>query len=84
MRRLCALWEKFENLYLVIDGFQSALGVENLRHRFGARRLLFGTHMPYRTPEPTMIMINHARITEEEKGMIAGDNLRSLFRGVKG
>ena len=84
MRRLCALWEKFENLYLVIDGFQNALGVENLCRRFGTRRLLFGTHMPYRAPEPTIIMINYAKISPEEKMMIVGGNLRSLFRGIKG
>ncbi|MFC1716899.1 amidohydrolase family protein [Candidatus Poribacteria bacterium] len=78
-RYLYPLLEKFKNVYVETSGYQIHKGMETLCAKFGAERIIFGTRMPSFTPGPAVNMINYSLISSEEKGMIAGGNLRRLL-----
>jgi hypothetical protein len=78
-RYLYPLLEKFKNLYVEISGYQMHRGLEAVCQRFGCERLIFGSRMPYFTPGPGVSMVNYSLISDAQKEMIAGDNLRRLL-----
>jgi predicted TIM-barrel fold metal-dependent hydrolase len=69
------------------------LVVEDICKRFGADRIIFGTYyygllsgtpaspllVPSCVPSSSRAMVTYADISEEEKGMVAGGNLRRLL-----
>jgi hypothetical protein len=81
-RVLFSLMDKFDNLRVELSRFMLHRGVEYICKNFGAQRLIFGTKLPYQTPAPIVTMITYANIEDEEKRMIAGENLRILLEGV--
>ena len=83
-RFLYPLWEKHNNLHIELSNYCGHAGIEELTGRFGAQRLLFGTRLPYFTPATAIAMLSYARISESDKRLIAGDNLRNLFQRVGG
>ncbi len=54
-------------------------GIEEICRRFGARRLLFGTGLPFTEAGPSIAQITYAEISDADKRSIAGDNLRKLL-----
>lgn len=82
-RDLYPLLKKFENLYIETTGYKVHSGIEEICGRFGAHRLIFGSRMPEYSGGSAVSMINYARITENEKKMIAGENLEKLLGGVQ-
>lgn len=81
-RMLYSLWEKFENLYTELSVYYVHRGIEELVKRFGPQRLLFATSLPYYTPAAAIGMLSYARISDCDKKLIAGDNLRALLEKV--
>jgi predicted TIM-barrel fold metal-dependent hydrolase len=78
-RVLYPLLRDFPNLHLEIGRYQAYQGIEDVCEKFGAERLLFGTHLPYASPGAAITMVTHADISDEEKQKIAGGNLRRLL-----
>lgn len=74
------LLKQHHNLYLEISRYQVHRGLEHLCGRCGSERLLFGSGLPLFSPEPIMMMIVSAGISEQDKKNIAGDNMRRLLR----
>lgn len=81
-RYLYALMSRFENLLLEISYYQASDGVADITRRFGARRLLFGTGLPDYSAGSPISMLERAEISEAERRLIAGDNLRRLLEEV--
>jgi hypothetical protein len=81
-RFLFPLCERFGNLHIELSMYCGHRGIEDLAGRFGAERLLFGTRLPYFTPGSAIGMLSYARISEQDKRRIAGDNLRGLLAKV--
>jgi predicted TIM-barrel fold metal-dependent hydrolase len=79
-RFLYPLWEKFSNLYVEISRFMGGGAIEDAVGRFGAERLLFGTNMPQYTGTAAVARLTYADISKEDKGTIAGHNLRRLLK----
>jgi predicted TIM-barrel fold metal-dependent hydrolase len=77
------LLERYPNLRLELHNLATYLGVEDLVRRFGARRLIFGSYMPVFDPNATLMQVTHARISEEDKQLIAGQNLAELVARVR-
>ena len=77
------LLERCPNLFLELHNLVNYLGIEDIVHRFGAGRLVFGSFMPVYDPNATMMQVTHARISEEEKVRIARQNLTELIEGVR-
>lgn len=78
-RLVYPLMEKYAGLRMEAATYQVASGIEQVCKRFGAGRLLFGTALPYLDVGPAIAQITYAEISDEEKQLIAGDNLRSLL-----
>ena len=69
------------NVYLDLTGFYHGQLMEQTCQKFGAERLIFGSLMPQRTPGCLINMLMRAEISEEDKQLIAGGNLRRLTGG---
>jgi predicted TIM-barrel fold metal-dependent hydrolase len=76
------LLNRFPNLLLEISYYSTPRGIELLTRAFGAKRLLFGTGMPAINPGVALTLVRYANISDDEKRMIAGDNLRQLLKDV--
>ena len=78
-RMLYPLFEKYEGLRIEAATYQVTCGIEEVCRRFGAGRLLFGTGLPFTEAGPSIAQITYAEISEQEKQLIAGENLRRLL-----
>lgn len=76
------------NLFVELSYFTTHRGVEYLVGQVGAERLLFGSGLPWASPGPGIAAVQYAMIDDEERQLIAGDNLRRLLSlvgaGVEG
>lgn len=82
-RILYQLLQRHANLHIELSGFWAYHGIEFVAREFGAHRLLFGTRMPVRDPACAIGQLVYSDIPDDEKKLIAGDNLRKLLGGVK-
>jgi len=78
-RYIYPLFEKYEGLRIEAATYEVNYGIEEICGRFGANRLLFGTGLPFTEAGPSIAQIAYADISDEEKRMIAGENLRELL-----
>jgi len=77
-RALCAALDACENLHVDVSALWLHHFIEFLCKRFGARRLVRGSQLPYRTPGATLMQLDYSDISDEDKALIAGGNLRRL------
>ena len=82
-RLIFPLFKRHPNLYLEIAGYQVHRGLEEATEVVGARQFLFGSRLPEFTPGAAIMMINYARISDEDRRLIAGDNLRRILSEVR-
>ena len=79
-RFLYSLMDKHPNMLLDFTAFQSNENIEFLCGKYGAQRLIFATNMPHKSPGAHRALIDYARISEEDKDLIAYKNLSRLTR----
>ena len=78
------LLERFPRVHVETSCLALHDGVlEPLVRRYGAARFLFGTGFPDRLPASAMLPLVHAEITDDEKRLIASDNLERMIEEVK-
>jgi predicted TIM-barrel fold metal-dependent hydrolase len=82
-RNIYPLLMKCGNLYLESIGFKVLDGIEDVCRKIGPKNLLFGSMSPVYSASAAIGMITYSDITDEEKQMIACDNLKRLLEGVK-
>jgi len=82
-RILHPLMQSCPNLLVEISYYSSHRGVEFLVQQSGAERILFGTGMPETSPGVALALVLYADVSEEERRLIAGDNLRRLLSEVE-
>lgn len=78
-----ALLAQCPNLHMEISYFTSHRGVEVLAARVGADRLLFGSGLPWSPPGPAIAAISYSALSDQQKALVAGDNLQVLLEGVR-
>lgn len=78
-RSVFAGMKKYPNLHIDTSCYWVYRGVEEMCRVFGAERLLFGTRLPVFNALSSVAMVMYARISDEERRLIAGDNLRRLL-----
>ena len=83
LRYLYPLLERCDNLYIETSYYQTASGLEDISKRFGSKHLLFGSGLPSYEAGPAISMLIHADISEQQRRMVAGDNLRMLVSAVR-
>lgn len=81
-RSLFPLMRMFDNLFIETSYFQSNRGLKEVSKIFGSNRLIFGTGMPVYDPNLPIAGILFSGLSEREKTMVAGENLRSLLAKV--
>ncbi|MDR2572286.1 MAG: amidohydrolase [Oscillospiraceae bacterium] len=74
-RNLYPLLNKFEHLYIETIGFKVHGGIEDICNKFGAKRLIFGSCAPVYSGGAAVGMISYAQISNQEKRLIASENL---------
>jgi hypothetical protein len=82
-RQYYPLLEQYANLRLELHNFVGYRAVEDVVHRFGARHLIFGSFMPVCDPNAAMMQVTHARISDEDRRLIARGNLLALVDEVR-
>jgi predicted TIM-barrel fold metal-dependent hydrolase len=70
------------NLHVEISYYTAHRGVDFLVQRVGAERVLFGSGLPWGSPGPGVVATRYAGISEDDRRLIAGDNLRRLLGSV--
>lgn len=83
-RYLYPLLARFPNLHIDLSGYQGLHAIEHLVARFGAERLLFGSHLPLFEPGATITHLCYAAIDDDAKALIAHGNLERLLEGAHG
>lgn len=81
-RYIYALMNKYPNLKVEISYYQTTDGIATMCKKYGADRLLFGTGLPWFNAGTAIPMVTYAEISDDEKQLIAGDNLRNLMQEV--
>lgn len=82
-RPLFAVMRDRPNVHVELSNFIGAGFMEYAVHEFGAERLVFGSFLPVSDPLVPIGMVLDADIAEEQKRLIAGDNLRRLVGEVR-
>jgi hypothetical protein len=82
-RPLFALMRDCRNVLVELSNFSGQGLVEYAVREFGAERLMFGSFLPVSDPFVPMGMLLDAELSEQDKALIAGDNLRHLVGEVK-
>ena len=82
-RNLYMLMKQHQNLFLEISTYYVYSGVEDLVHRFGSQRILFGSHMPFQEGAAPLGMTLLADLMENEKEDILYRNAERLMREVR-
>jgi predicted TIM-barrel fold metal-dependent hydrolase len=78
-RHIYPLLDQLPNLHIELSWMVVHYGLEAAVERFGPARFLFGSRMPIFSAGPALCHINYADLDEEDKALIAGDNLRRLL-----
>ncbi|MFH1616415.1 MAG: amidohydrolase family protein [Planctomycetota bacterium] len=81
-RPLFGLMRDCENVSVELSNFAGAGFIEYAVGRFGAERLIFGSFMPVADPLVPMGMVLDADISESDKALIAGGNIKRLIAEV--
>lgn len=74
------LMARFPNFGVDTSRYELDGGIAEIVKLCGPHRLYFGTAFPHTPMGGPMLTLLHAEISEEEKGWVAGGNLRRLLR----
>jgi len=77
------LVERYRNLYLDISTYEQGRGLEDFCRKYGPERLLFGTHYPEVPMGGAVLNVANSDISDSDKELIAGGNLRRLLQEVR-
>lgn len=83
LRDIYPLLAMFPNLYICTSTYKAFEGIEETVERFGAGRLVFGSGMPALSGAASVALLTYARISDEDKQMIASGNLIKLMSEVE-
>lgn len=81
-RPLFALMKEHSNIMLEISNFAGPGFIEFAVKEFGAERLIYGSFLPMNDPFVPVGMILDAEISDSDKELIAGKNLRRIIDRV--
>ena len=75
--------DRYPSLHVETTGLMADRMIEDIVQLTGSDRLLFGSNAPWYTAGQTRIALAYAEIPEEQKRMIAGENLTRLIGGIR-
>lgn len=74
---------RYPNFAVGTSRYELDGGIEDLCATFGPERLLFGTNFPETPMGGPILTLLHANISDEDRELIAGGNLRRILEGVR-
>ncbi|MGC9318610.1 MAG: amidohydrolase family protein [Armatimonadota bacterium] len=77
------LMERYRSFMVDTSRYELDGGIEDLCRAYGPRRLLLGTNFPETPMGGPVLTLLHARISDEERELIAGGNLRRMLEEVR-
>lgn len=77
------LLERFPHFMVDTSRYELDGGIAEICRRYGAHRLLFGTAFPGTPMAAAYLTLLHAPISDDERALIAGGNLRRLLEEAK-
>ena len=81
-RNLYSLMKAVKNVYIETSNFIGQDFITHAVKTFGARRLIFGSFLPVNDPLASIGMILDAEISEQEKFLISGENIKRIIDEV--
>ena len=82
-RLLRPFLDAYPNLSLDMSYMLTDSGLKDILRRYSARRILFGSAFPESYLGAHMLVIKHADISDEDKRLIAGENLLRLIEEAR-
>ncbi len=82
-RRFRPLIERYDHVYIDTAQYLLDGGIESFVADYGPERMLFGSGFPESYIGGMMMALKHARISEEAKDAIAGENLERILAEVR-
>lgn len=82
MRQMYPILEKFENVSLDLAFQWDDQGIEDITHRYGAHRMVYGSCFPELYMGGMLTMVRCADISDEDKQAILGGNFCRLMEGI--
>ena len=82
-RALFAAMRDFDNLFVETSNYTGAGFIEYTVEHFGAERLIFGSFLPVADPLVPIGMLLDAEISDRDRRLIAGENLRGMLGGTQ-
>lgn len=70
------------NLILELHNLTNYLAVEDIVSRYGASQLVYGSYMPLGDPGAVTAMVTEARVSDDDKELIAHGNMERLIGEV--
>lgn len=78
-RAMYAAMAACDNLILDLSMLWLHRAVEFICREFGAKRLVWSSRLPERTPGAPLMQLNYSDISDDELALIAGENMRRLL-----
>ena len=82
-RNIYPLMKHYNSFYIGTSRYFIHRGIEDFVERFGSHKFLFGTKMPYNAGGGPVSQLTYAEISDEDKALIAGGNLRKLLDDIR-
>jgi len=82
-RMLRPFLEAFPNVYLDASNIFIASWLPDIVNRYSARRVMFGSGFPASYAGAHMMIIKHAAISDADKALIAGGNLKNVMEEAR-
>lgn len=77
------LIERYANFMVGTSRYELDGGIEDICRVYGPERLLFGTNFPETPMGGPMLTLLHAKISDADRALIAGGNLRRIIEEVR-
>jgi predicted TIM-barrel fold metal-dependent hydrolase len=77
------LMERYPNFMVDTSRYELDGGIEEVCRTYGPDRLLFGTRFPETPMGGPILTLLHAEISEADRKLIAGGNLRRILEGMR-
>lgn len=79
LSEVMVLMEEFHNVCIQTDDLHVTGGLEFLRSRIGADRIVYGSGAPRRSIPSSLCYIENSELAEEEKALILAGNIRRIL-----
>lgn len=82
LSEVIAMMQERQSIYLQTDDIHVTGGMEFIRKKLGPERIIFGSGSPRHSVASSLAYVQNAELSETDKNMILGENIRRILGGV--